>query len=181
MARLINPTLGGVKGKIGNLVFRNMYGKTFIYSRPVKYTPSSDPASINRRKKFALVASFTKCVNSVFSIKSIWKSAFPDASPFNSILKHIFPFFSNSGPNENLTLTPDTGFTANKFSQSLSLSGISHSFSLTKNTPFLSEIISFRIHSIIFLTDRINNHLKETHSLEISSQSNTEGCSIYSI
>jgi hypothetical protein len=84
-------------------------------------------------------------------------------------LKHIFQFFSHSGPDENLTLTPVTGFTADKFRQSLSPSGISYSLSLNKNTPFLSEIKSIRIHSVLFLTDLINDCLKETHSLEISS------------
>ncbi|MCX6157463.1 MAG: hypothetical protein NTY74_05755 [Ignavibacteriae bacterium] len=171
MARLLNSPFGKASGKIGNFIIRNRNGKSFLCSRPVKFTPGSDIDSINRRKKFALVASFAKSVTSIPSLKSTWKSAFPNSAPFNSIIKNIFPNFSPSEPNENLSLTPEIGFTAGKFKTSLSLSEISHSLYLNKDTPFLSEIKSLRIHSVIFLNEPLDTCLKESINLSISSNS----------
>jgi hypothetical protein len=104
MARLLSP-IGIIQGKIGGLVFKRRGGKTYISSSPRQYTSPKDPASIQRKKKFAWVVQFSKAVNNFPLIKALW---IPVSSkwhpPYQNMFKQVFESFPSP------RITPGFGF-----------------------------------------------------------------------
>ena len=64
MARVINPLLNGMSGKMGNLVFRTVNGKTFVHPyQKTDKTPSE--AMSKQREKFRMMMKFLNPLRSL--------------------------------------------------------------------------------------------------------------------
>jgi hypothetical protein len=97
MARAVKKPLGGVRGKVGSVIYRYMNGRTFISVHNEKYNISQTEESKNNRSKFGTTIKFSKAVNSISDLKKVWDySTVPGRSAYTKIFKH-----------NSLTIKPD--------------------------------------------------------------------------
>lgn len=90
MGILLNG-LGNLSGKIGDVVFKQRGGKTFIAKAPKRKSNYVSPETKKRRDKFAVVGQIAKVINSVPQLKEIWGySCKKNNSPYNKIFKNIY-------------------------------------------------------------------------------------------
>ena len=90
MARFIS-SIGQITGKLGGVVFKKRGNKTYISKIPAYIKPTNDPATKQRRKKFAWVGKFTRAVNSSPLLKTLWKSSSSRlVSAYNNIFQSVF-------------------------------------------------------------------------------------------
>ena len=75
MAQVNDNILGNLSGRLGNIVFRKMNGKSFASIRPKKYKPAKSEEAVKTKNKFATVVKFASYINSIPEIKTIWKSS----------------------------------------------------------------------------------------------------------
>jgi hypothetical protein len=111
MAQLLDSTFGKVRGKIGEFVIRNMNGKTFISARPQRVRVSKDPAAVARRKRFAMAANISACLNRNELLKKVWVDSVykKDKKAYNLMLKHFYPYVSEDDIMKDVSLTPGFG------------------------------------------------------------------------
>lgn len=74
MARLKSQTLGVINGKIGNIVYRQVNGKTFASIRPTKYNVTNTEKSVKVKNGFKNLVRFSAFVNSIPILKAIWSN-----------------------------------------------------------------------------------------------------------
>ena len=107
MARITAGILKHASGKIENKVFRIMNGETYVSNRPSHYNISNNKGAIARRTKFAAVIEFSKYINSIQSIKTIWKSAnIKGTTSFNRLVKYNSKYIGEKSPSKNNIITP---------------------------------------------------------------------------
>jgi len=107
MVRIKNRVLGDPVGKIGNLVYRTINGKTFASIRPDKYNASQSKAAKSNRGRFAVAVQFAKYVNSIPELSKIWKQArVKGATSFNKIVKHNIGLIDNGSLTTRNIITP---------------------------------------------------------------------------
>ena len=95
-ALLKNPLIHRISGKLGDVVFRNVRGKTIICKRPV-VRPTNNPAVLSRRKKFSVNTKLSKCINDIPECKYLWtKAALNKMSAYNAIIKANYSHISDS-------------------------------------------------------------------------------------
>ena len=58
MARTEKGALGTISGKVGNVIYYNMYGKAYARSRPDIRNDKQTPARLKQRQRLSLVTSF---------------------------------------------------------------------------------------------------------------------------
>jgi hypothetical protein len=89
MARATKKPLGGARGRVGDVIYRYMNGKTFIsvYNDEIKV--SQTDKAINNRSKFGTAIRFAKAVNSIIDLKKVWNhSSALGRSAYTKILKY---------------------------------------------------------------------------------------------
>ena len=107
MVRIKNRILGIPEGKLGNVVYRTMNGKTFASSRPANYNSSHSPKAKLNRNRFGIAIEFAKYVNSIPTLKNIWKSAkIKGTTSFNRIVKYNSKCIGEKSPTKNNIITP---------------------------------------------------------------------------
>ncbi len=67
MARVRNPLLNGVSGRIGNLVFRTFNGKTFVSARPQRSNHEPTEKKLAHEFKFSFTQNFLKPLAVLFN------------------------------------------------------------------------------------------------------------------
>ena len=65
MAELDKSVIGKLRGRIGDVVFRQRNGKVFVSQRPKSFMPGTDEKSVERRSKFAFCAKLSKAIYSI--------------------------------------------------------------------------------------------------------------------
>ena len=107
MGILKKSVLGKPTGAVGDILFQLKDGKTIIGTRPVSFIPGKDPASVDRRHRFGNTAKFSRAVNSIPALKSVWDNATPNnISPFNGIFKASYPFITPTDVTDNAKVVP---------------------------------------------------------------------------
>ncbi len=107
MGILKKSVLGKPTGAVGDILFRLKDGRTIIGTRPVSFMPGMDQKSIDRRHRFGNTAKFSKAVNSIPSLKSVWDNATPNnISPYNGIFKASYPFITPVDVNDTGRVAP---------------------------------------------------------------------------
>lgn len=95
-ALLNNPLICRISGKLGDVVFRNVRGKTIICKRPV-VRPTNNPEVLSRRKRFSINTKLAKCINDIPECKFLWtKAARNKMSSYNAIIKANYKNVSDS-------------------------------------------------------------------------------------
>jgi hypothetical protein len=111
MAKLRKKVLGTVSGAVGDLLFRAKNGRNYLGTRPLSFIPGIDEKSIARRQRFALVTRLAKPINSIYKLKSLWKSVTPvELSPYNQIVKMNYRNVQSDSIGDMVSLVPDIGF-----------------------------------------------------------------------
>jgi len=120
MARLKGNVIGNLKGKLGNLAARTIYGQTIISARPSSYNVNYSNEAVAARQKFAVTGAFSKAVLNSQNLREIWdKVRIQGLSTFNTIFKANYPFTSQSLPTLSNIITPN-GFNSPVTSCSIS-------------------------------------------------------------
>lgn len=89
MARATKKPLGGARGRVGDVIYRYMNGKTFIsvYNDEIKVSQTKE--AINNRSKFGTAIKFAKSVNSISDLKKVWNhSSATGRSAYTKIMKY---------------------------------------------------------------------------------------------
>jgi hypothetical protein len=117
--------LGKVRGALGDVVFRERSGKSFVGVRPTSFIPGTDPASVARREKFLLAVKFSQAINSESKLRSLWNDVRPpDMSTFNSITKSNYYYVDVDSVSDFAKIVPALGFGITTSSAGLSQTGI---------------------------------------------------------
>jgi len=108
MAILKTNPLGQLSGRVGNIVFRNVNGKTIISQRPVYSEHPLSSKEKLRRSKFTTAVRFAKEVNQHPLLHQIWELSY--RTPWNTILKLNLPKVSQFIPTTENIIVPSGGF-----------------------------------------------------------------------
>ncbi len=108
MALVKNAILGEVSGKMGDKVFRQMNGKTFVSERPLHYKPAKTPDARKIRSSFGITVHLAKKIILDPALKETWRAAKIEGStPYHRIIKQN-SLLTNSGSLTNRNkITPD--------------------------------------------------------------------------
>ena len=145
MAKLNKKIVGNLSGKVGDVVFRNINGKTFAIPFKGSNKISNSPACVNNRKRFASAIAFSKLVNSFSDLNKIWRtSSLTGYTGFNKIMKINLPLFLNNLPTvHNVISPPGFNIKIDNFSFSPQLLSVDFTPSKTFNKTFIVNIIIF--------------------------------------
>lgn len=164
MAKIINASFSNISGKLGDFVIRNRNGKSFIASRPINFRASNDPASVERRKRFALSAKFSSCLAQNPFFKELWLNSEPKGkgTAFNKISKHIYPNVSHDDIYQEISITPSfPGFELSLNKISVSSDSISAEINPVPDSEQQSwgcfkKASQIHIGAFLFLSDKID-------------------------
>ncbi len=107
MARVRKTTLGGISGKLGDIVYHNRHGERFIRVRPKSFVPGTDAASVDRRSRFAFSVRLARAIYSVPELKLFWeRAAQKEKSIFNFVVGSNVNLVTADRPTELATITP---------------------------------------------------------------------------
>lgn len=113
MARLTGQIMGKPKGKIGDIVFKSLYGATLIVSAPTSFRPPMDEASITRRTKFRFVVKLSSAIIRLLSVKLLWKSSVPSGkSGYSCLLSSAYKRLRDGLDISGIKLIEKAGFVA---------------------------------------------------------------------
>ncbi|MFZ1289762.1 MAG: hypothetical protein WAR79_06715 [Melioribacteraceae bacterium] len=108
MPILNQNVLGKLSGKLGNLVFRQINGKTYVSNRPEKYNSTQSFKAANVRNGFKQINLFASSINKDPILKSIWgKSQIDARNSYTKILKANLEISPRHGINESNIIVPN--------------------------------------------------------------------------
>lgn len=108
MAQLNTMILGEVNGKLGNLVFRQINGKTYVSNRPRNYKPTKSQTAKKVRGSFAAASKLASLVNADKTISEVWKAAkIGGNDPYHKIIKYNTRLVKEGSLTEKNKITPD--------------------------------------------------------------------------
>ncbi len=108
MALVSNSILGDVSGKMGNMVFRIMNGKTFVSDRPLNYKPTKAPAARKVRDSFGMGIRLAQKLITDPYLKEAWASArVSGTDSYRRIIKHNSKHISAGALTMRNKITPD--------------------------------------------------------------------------
>lgn len=87
MAKLGDNIMGAGKGKIGDVVLYNMHGKSFMRSKPSKYTDRKSEAQLAQRAKMQAVTSFMTPFREL--IRKTWSGEAVGRAPYHAAKSQI--------------------------------------------------------------------------------------------
>lgn len=97
MGRLKTNILDAATGKIGNVVVYEMYGKTYIRSKPDRIKDRKSPAQLAQRRKMVLMIDFLrpfiKLIRVTYAHEAVGRSAYQAAQSYNlkNAIEGIYP------------------------------------------------------------------------------------------
>ncbi len=107
MAIITKNILGIPHGKLGNYTFRSRYGKLIKYRLPENHRISYSDSAVHGRTTFGLIVRFAKFINSLSSLKELWKYAqVPGTNNFQKIIKNNASPVLQSGISSANVITP---------------------------------------------------------------------------
>ena len=108
MAFVSRQLLGIASGSVGDLVYKNRRGKSFVAPKPGRYKKTKSPDLIRNRTKFGIASKFASVINETEFLVPIWKlTKLPGKSAYTRILKHIYTKCENSFIHSRASITPE--------------------------------------------------------------------------
>ena len=108
MARILNGPFKGARGKLGNVVFKQINGKTFVCQKP-HHRKTTDERVLARRRRFSVNMKLSKCINNIKEAKKFSdRSLNKNGSAFNLITKMNYVKVGFNGEVLSPFLTPDS-------------------------------------------------------------------------
>ncbi len=153
MAEIEGEILGNIKGKLGNIVFRKLNGKTVLSVRPVKYKPANSKVAKNTRARFASTVSFARFVNSIVPLKEVWsKASIPGINSYQKLIKYNFKATGEDGLTTGNLITPP-GIPIIIENLTLNKNQISFTVNLGNSKQTNSLCFPFQVFSIIYFNE----------------------------
>jgi hypothetical protein len=118
MGTIFSP-LGTLKGRIGNVVFRNSNGKTVVCRRPQRKAKPTEQA-LAWRKKFKNIIAVSSAINKNPFLSKFW----PKKGRFNLIVKTNIKFTDPDKENYYPIIIPGVGFPVEDAKTNISDKGI---------------------------------------------------------
>lgn len=107
MAQSKNNILDPVSGKIGNILFRQRYGKEVAYHMPETYKISYSALAVEGRAKFGNTVKLARLINSNPKLHSIWERAtIKGVNSYQKIIKLNSKYTSHKGLTKQNILVP---------------------------------------------------------------------------
>jgi hypothetical protein len=159
LAELKQSVIGKLSGKLGNVVFRQLNGKTFISVRPVKYKPTKSELAANVRSGFVQINLFASTINKDPILKSIWQVTKINArSAYTKILKANLEISPKTGVNKNNIIVPKNNiFLKSDLIYNKNILKISYDQnSINKNLGLFTELNCF---ILLFYSEPIHSKL----------------------
>lgn len=146
MARLPQGILGGISGKIGNVVGSSWKGIAIVKSKPLSVSNPRTSGQIAQRTKLANIVAFSKSILASI-IKPLWDRFAQQASGYNEFVSENIDLFSSEMPSiasdlviskgKMVAVTPtDTSFEA-----ALDTVTISYSSDLPDNLSLVTDAV----------------------------------------
>ncbi|MCS7052885.1 MAG: hypothetical protein NZM09_04035 [Ignavibacterium sp.] len=111
MAQLKNKYFGELKGKLGDVVFRQRGKTNYITQQPRKYNRSRDPEHQNRINTFRLAIKLASAVNSISDLKEIWDDkSYIGSSTYNHLVSVLYPNLRSVDSYSLVRITPERSF-----------------------------------------------------------------------
>ncbi len=160
MARINKEILGEINGKLGNMVFRQLNGKTVMSVRPPNYKPAKTKAAKSARSKFAISVYFAKFINSIPNLKKVWNSAKISGTNSNQkIIKHNIKLIGEGILTHENIITP---VAVPLLVENLSFDETKISFTLNLKDRNIKQAVTlpFQIHAVLYFYDPANEKEK---------------------
>jgi hypothetical protein len=107
MALVTRQILGIARGTVGDLVYKNRRGNSYVAPKPGRYKKTKCIDSINNRNRFGLVSKFSSVVNESVFLKALWnKSKLRGKSAYTKIYIHNYPYCRNNFIESYTNITP---------------------------------------------------------------------------
>ncbi len=99
---------GKISGKCGDIVYRNVGGKTIICSRPGPQKKCTDPLVLARRNKFKLASKLSSALGKIHAMKCIWNQfgIKKDTSAYSKMVKDFHPLIGVSDIPDTFRMGP---------------------------------------------------------------------------
>lgn len=109
MALVTDPLFKNTSGRVGDLLYKQRNGKTFVYYSPKDDKKADLRNSALNRNKFVLLANFCNVLYESDAIRVLWKSEYPNTkgSVYNKLIKHFSNFVTRNGIAKNTAIFPD--------------------------------------------------------------------------
>ncbi|NPV10419.1 MAG: hypothetical protein HPY57_01325 [Ignavibacteria bacterium] len=107
MADVNKKIIGTLKGKLGDVVFRERNGKLIAYSKPKKYKKTKSVKLKKERSKFATVVQLANIIKSIPDLYLIWKNSdLPGSNAYQRIIKNNLKLTNGVDLSTNNLLLP---------------------------------------------------------------------------
>ena len=108
MAQLKSQTFGVINGKVGNVVYRQVNGKTFASIRPDKYNVTNTEKSVKVKTGFKNLVKFSAYINSIPILKAVWfnKKIQRGKRTYNKIFSHNKRLIKSDNINKLFSIVP---------------------------------------------------------------------------
>ncbi len=156
MAKMNKEILGEINGKLGNIVFRQINGKTVMSVRPPNYKPAKTKPAKSARSKFAVSVYFARFINSIPALKKVWNSAKISGTNSNQkIIKHNIKLVGEGVLTPKNIITPAA---VPLMIENLSLDKTKISFTLNLKDRNLKQTVTlpFQVHTVLYFYDPVN-------------------------
>jgi len=156
MARAVKKPLGGTRGRVGDVIYRYMNGRTFIsvYNGDIKVSQTKEAK--NNRSKFGNTIMFSKAVNSVIDLKKVWDfSNSPGRSAYTKIFKFNSQRINADYISKYCKITPG-GIGCKIQSFEFNPSSVALEYQIEK-TPENNLTAPYKAHFVIYLSDTTNS------------------------
>lgn len=107
---ILNPALGRISGLLGNFVYRNRNGKTFLSRRPCYSSTQPSIEVVNRRKHFGNNARLSSAIIKLPEVSSAWeKKTYGNYTGYNLLSRANYNFVTPDDVQNGATIFPDFG------------------------------------------------------------------------
>jgi len=109
MALVTDPLFKNTSGRVGDLLYKQINGKTFVYYSPKAEKRSASRNTVLNRNKFTLLANFCSALYESDAIRILWKSEYPNAkgSAYNILIKHFSKSVTRNDILKDTEIFPD--------------------------------------------------------------------------
>jgi len=169
MARAVKKPLGGVRGRVGDVIYRYMNGRTFVsvYNGEVKISQTKE--SKNNRSKFGTTIKFAKAVNSVSGLNKIWNfSSEPGRSAYTKIFKYNHYSIQSDFVSPHCNITPTgAGFKVESFE--LNVNNVTIKIKIDRSAE-QRLLPPYNAHFVVFLSQPVNSEIQKNITFAFASE-----------
>ena len=174
MGEVFKTVLGRISGRVGDVIFRQRAGKSYVASEPGAYPETADPVILARRKKFGTTIGFASAINSIADLQKLWVPYAPEGgSAFNQMVKTNYPYVGADVIGSQAMITPDLGFAISTTSLDLTETGLAAVLAALGTNTGIDDTVEMNIAmaAVVHLSDPVVEGDKPDEFLSLISAS----------